>query len=133
MMHVNWLPVRSGFNPFFDWEEEEKRTKNAQVPVEIVETDKALMISLDIPGVRKEDFSLEIKNNELLLSWSRKSVEIKDGKLIRSEKAYGDFRKSFKLADQIDQDKIQARFEAGVLVIALPKMEKATRKIEIES
>jgi HSP20 family protein len=91
------------------------------------------MISLDIPGVRKEDFSLEIKNNELLLSWSRKSVEIKDGKLIRSEKAYGDFRKSFKLADQIDQDKIQARFEAGVLVIGLPKMEKPTRKIEIES
>lgn len=100
---------------------------------EILDEEKHFCISMDIPGLSKEEIDIEVKDNQLHVSGERKTEERNEKtNVLRTEKRYGKFSRVFNLPQNINSEAIQARFENGVLEIALPKEEKAqTRKISI--
>ena len=103
--------------------------------VDIVENDKELVMSADLPGVKLEDVEVKIEDGTLTLSGSRK-FENEDNKngYHRIERSYGQFHRAFALPDSVDSTKVQAGFDNGVLKVTLPKKEIArprTVKVEI--
>ncbi len=89
--------------------------------VDIKEKDKEYVLEAEIPGVDKDDILLELKDNVLTIAVERKE-EVNEEKenYIRRERRYGSFRRSF-YVDDVDQDKIKAKFKNGVLKVKLPK------------
>lgn len=99
---------------------------------EVRDIEQYFTISLDIPGIKKEEIDLEVKENELHISGERKFAKNEKDNVVRSERRYGKFSRVFTLPQNVKADAIEARFEDGVLEIVLPKEEKAqTRKITI--
>lgn len=102
---------------------------------EIVESGDYLLMSVDLPGMKQDDIKIEMSDDMLTVSGERKreSTE-KNHKLQRYEKSYGFFKRSFALPSAIDADKIEARYENGVLELYLPKTPAAKpRNIQIQS
>lgn len=103
------------------------------VPVDIHESNDNYEISLDIPGVEKKNVNVEIDNGLLWVRGSREESAVRrESKVHRTEKFYGEFSRSFKLPEDIDEEKIEAKFEHGVLQLTVPKTEaKKPKKISI--
>lgn len=101
--------------------------------VDIYETVDTLVIKAEIPGVEKDDVSIEVKDNILKLRGERKlEKEVKEENYHRMECSYGSFQRIFTLPTSVDQDKISATFKNGMLEVTLPKKEeKKPRQIEI--
>ncbi len=100
----------------------------ASVPVNIHETDKSYELHVVAPGFKKEDFKLNIQDrNTLQVTGEQKAkeetAEPQEGKWIRSEFRAKSFKRSFTLNDKVDNTKIAAKYEDGVLVVTLPKKE----------
>ena len=97
--------------------------------VDIFETDKAVVLEVELPGVTKEDVTVEVKENILTIKGERKG-EIEDRKdtFYRRERAYGLFRRAFNLHYVVNPEKIKARFNDGVLRIEVPKPEEEKPK-----
>ncbi len=101
-------------------------------PLEVKETDDRYIVRMDIPGVNKKDIKIEVTDNTLIVSGERKEEkEEKEASYYRREIAYGSFYRAIQLPSDIDPEKINAKYENGVLVIEIPKSEKA-RKREIK-
>lgn len=102
--------------------------------VDIEEREDAFLIRADLPGVRKEDITIDINNNTLTLKGERKfEGEITKGNYIRVERSYGSFSRSFSLPNNVDAKNIKAKFRDGILELTLPKKEEAKpKKIEID-
>ena len=82
-----------------------------------------------MPGVKKEDIQISLHEGVLTVSGERKDErEHKEGDTFRSERYFGKFERSVKLLTAIDQTKITASYENGILTIALPKAEEAKPK-----
>ena len=98
---------------------------------EIQDEEKSYKVSLDIPGVTRDQIDIEVKDNHLVISGERKySGDTPKDYVLRSERRYGKFSRVFSLPQNVASDKIEARFENGVLDLTLPKEEKSqTRKI----
>jgi HSP20 family protein len=91
-------------------------------PVDIYETDDALILKAELPGVSKDDVSIEIHQNTLILRGQRKhEAEVKEENYHRVERAYGSFQRSFMLPTLVDQEHVQATYKDGVLELRLPK------------
>lgn len=89
------------------------------------------VIRAELPGMKKEEISIEFVNGTLVISGARK-VEEKQGKTVR-ETSETYFNRAVDLPDDIDRDKIEARYEDGVLTVTIPKKEEAKPKqIEIK-
>ncbi len=103
---------------------------NSVAACEIVDSVGALTLALDVPGFRKEDIELEVKDRHLHVSGTRtaKTRDDKD-KVLRQERRFGKFHRAFSLPDGIDDQAISAKFTDGVLEITIPKTEVVTRKI----
>ncbi len=101
--------------------------------VDIRESDEALTINAELPGLDKNDVHITLENNVLTLAGERKfESEEKDESYHRIERAYGSFSRSFTLPANVKTDKVEAVFKDGVLSVVLPKVEEAKpRKIEI--
>jgi HSP20 family protein len=98
-------------------------------PVDIHETEEALVLTVDLPGVSKEEVSIEIHQHTLTLKGRRTpNAEVPDDRYHRVERAYGTFQRAFTLPMQVDQDKVQATYHDGVLELRLPKVEAAKPK-----
>jgi HSP20 family protein len=98
-------------------------------PVDIVETEDALMLKVELPGFSKDDIQIELHDNRLTLRGERKhESDVKEEQFRRRERAYGRFERSFLLPTAIDQDKVTAEFKNGVLELRLPKSETAKPK-----
>jgi len=100
--------------------------------VNIKETENSYEVEMAAPGMRKEDFRIELDNNVLTIS-SEKSEESQDGdekeKYSRREFSYQSFQRSFSLPKEVvDEDKIEAHYRDGVLRLSIPKKEKAKQK-----
>ncbi len=91
----------------------------------VFETDNSFALEISIPGYEKEQVSLSVENDLLTVKAEVKETEEKDYKYSRREFAVSDFEKSFKLSKNINQEKIEAAFKNGVLVVTLPKKEEA--------
>ena len=100
------------------------------------EADDAYYIEVDLPGVKKEEISIDVNDNVLTISGERKiEEERKDEEFYRVESVYGKFERSFTLPEDVDADKIEAEAKDGVLTVKIPKaqvVEKAPKKIEIK-
>ena len=97
--------------------------------VDIHETDDGFVIKAELPGVSKDDISIDVHENTLTLRGQRKhEAEVKQDKYHRVERAYGTFQRSFVLPAMVDQDQVQATYKDGVLELHLPKSEAAKPK-----
>jgi HSP20 family protein len=93
--------------------------------VDVVEDEKAFEIHLAVPGMSKDDFKIELNENELTISGERKfSKERKESNFRSIETQYGKFSRTFTVPENVDGSKIQAQYENGLLVLTLPKDEK---------
>lgn len=93
--------------------------------VDIYETEEGIVIKAELPGVNKEDVSVEVKNNILTLKGeSFVDKEIDEDKYYRRERCFGTFHRTFTLQDTVLPDKIKAKFRNGVLEIEVPKPEE---------
>lgn len=102
----------------------------------ILENEKQFEIQLSAPGMKKEDFSLQMENNVLSVSYEKKEGEDKkDENFLRREFGIESFTRSFSIPKTADAENINARYEQGILYISVPKLnpEKArlSRNIEI--
>lgn len=99
---------------------------------EILDTAKAYRVALDVPGLKKEDIEIELKDRELRVAGVRKSEEYAEtDKMLKQERRYGRFQRIFSLPDGIDESSVTAQFEHGVLTITLPKSNVTGRKVVI--
>ncbi len=97
--------------------------------VDIRETDDALLVQAELPGIDKKDIHLEVKDGVLTLSGERRyEKEVKEENVHRVERAYGKFSRSFSLPTNVDADKVNANMKDGVLEVRLPKRESAKPK-----
>lgn len=97
--------------------------------MEVTEEKKSYQISVELPGVDEKDISLTLQDHMLTIAGEKKSEreeEKKDYHL--SERRYGSFRRSFRVPDDVDEDKIAASFDKGVMAIVLPKVASARPK-----
>jgi len=89
------------------------------------ETDDALVVALDLPGIDKDEVAIEVDDGVLTVSGKReKKVEQKDDGFYRFERRYGTFSRSVTLPQGVDESTIKAEFADGVLEITIPKPEE---------
>jgi len=98
-------------------------------PVDILESRDAYLIRTEVPGMKKEDFNLELKDGTLSLSGERKFDEPADGvEYHRVERVAGKFVRSFHLPQTVKSDGIKATYRDGILEIHAPKADEAKPK-----
>jgi HSP20 family protein len=104
--------------------------------IDVKETDKEILIEAELPGAEEKDISLCLQNGILTLQGEKKIEYDEEKENYRMmERSYGSFQRSLRLPDTIDEDKVEARFENGVLKVTLPKRAEAAgahRKIAIK-
>ncbi len=101
--------------------------------VDIAEDEKSYEIHVAVPGVKKQDFKIDLIDGKLTISGERKMEEKKDGKNFHSlETQYGSFSRSFFIPEDVKEDKVEATYEDGLLKLTLPKKEKKVSKASIE-
>lgn len=134
------------FDPFRDFEgffpmPRGMRRWMAEMPAEpsikldITEDDKAYHVKAELPGVKKEDIAVEIDGNQVSLAAEvKRETEKKEGEsVVHSERYYGRQYRSFTLDKDIKRDKVEAKFDNGILELTLPKDGgKPAQRIEIQ-
>ena len=103
--------------------EERDLVASAWTPsVDIFETENEILLNAELPGIKEEDMEIKIEDNTLSIKGERKfEKETKEENYHRIERSYGSFYRSFQLPNYIDQDKIKAEHEDGVLRVSMPK------------
>jgi HSP20 family protein len=98
-------------------------------PVDVYEDEHKIVLKLEVPGMKLEDFDVQIENNTLTIRGERKfEKEEKEENFHRIERRYGSFFRSFALPNTVNAEKVDANYEAGVLKIALAKREESKPK-----
>jgi HSP20 family protein len=142
MTLIRWDPFRevsalqermnrlfSNYRSASPYREEEISQSPWVPPVDIYETEDSLVFKAELPGVTKEDITVEVKDNTLTLKGEKKfGKEAKEESYHRVERAYGAFQRAFTLPGTMEQDKVKAKFKDGILEIVLPKAEKSKPK-----
>ncbi|RTY94962.1 Hsp20/alpha crystallin family protein [Flavobacterium sp. GT3R68] len=109
----------------FDWADKNFAAVGANLPsVNLKETDNSLEIEMAVPGMKKEDFKVEIDNNMLIISSEReeeKEENRKKDNYVRKEFNYRSFYRSFFLPESIDENKIDANYIDGILHVVVAK------------
>ncbi|MEA3291303.1 MAG: Hsp20/alpha crystallin family protein [Pseudomonadota bacterium] len=120
------------------WSPGRRITQNgggSQTPViDIHETETGYEVTAELPGVKKDDLSVSIKDGVLTINAETKyeHEEKKKGRLIRQERRYGKFVRSMQLGNDVDEGNIQADYKDGVLHLTLPKVEeKQPKQIDV--
>jgi len=94
--------------------------------VDLAETDQAYLIQLDVPGMKKEDLEVSFQDGSLTVCGERTQSETEEtAQLIRVERRFGRFYRSFDLPKTVDSSKIEAAYEDGVLTVKVPKAEES--------
>jgi HSP20 family protein len=116
----------------FDWNDKNFSAIGSNLPsVNLKETDDKLEVELAAPGMKKEDFKVEIDNNVLMISSEKKEEKEesrKKGNYVRKEFNYQSFYRSFYLPEYIDENKVEASYKDGILHIDIVKKE-STKKL----
>jgi|TARA_B100002052_G_C15868107_1_gene593311 HSP20 family protein len=102
--------------------------RNYSVPsVNSIENNDSFEIDLAVPGMKKEEFSIELNDKVLVIS-SESSNNIENDKMRLNEFNFSSFQRSFRVPDSVDQDKIKANYKNGILKIKLPKRKESISK-----
>ena len=133
----SWMP--DVFNDFFDTDFMPRA--NATAPaINVKETEKEYTVEVAAPGMKKEDFNINLDDDGNLVIKMEKKDEKKDENkkehYLRREFAYSKFEQTLLLPDDVDKEKIGPGVNDGVLTVSLPKIEKNTvktaRQIEVK-
>ena len=102
--------------------------------LDIVETADGYEVTVDLPGVKKEDLAVNIKENVLRIeAETRDEREAAEGAVITSERRGGKLRRALRLGSAVDESRVRAAYQDGVLKLTLPRAAKVEgRKVEIE-
>jgi HSP20 family protein len=119
-------------NDFFDWSNRNFSVTNTTLPaVNIKEDNDKFQVEVAAPGLKKEDFKVEVNHNVLSISSEKREEKTEGqegGTYTRREFSYQSFVRSFSLPESVDADKIEASYNDGVLVLNIPKREEAKPK-----
>ena len=132
----NWIPAV--FNDFFDTDYMPRANSTAPA-INVKETDKAYIVELAAPGMKKEDFNVHINDEgNLIIKMEKKDEkkeEDKSARYLRREFSYSKFEQTLLLPDDVKKEDITAKVEHGVLTVELPKVVeekvKVSRQIDI--
>jgi len=129
------------FNPFMDIDDVFNRfmlrpfartglEMEPQIRMDVKDVDGEYRINAEIPGVKKDDIHVSIEGKRVSISAEvKQEKEVKEGeRLICCERSYGMTSRSFTLADEVDQGKVQAKYNNGILELTMPKESGAVRK-----
>lgn len=102
-------------------------------PVDVSETESAIVVRAELPGMSRDDIELSLQDHVLTLKGEKAQESKEDNENFhRAECCFGSFSRSFSLSATVKQEDIQARFKDGILEITLPKAEETTpQKISI--
>jgi HSP20 family protein len=118
---------------FFDWGLSNYSDTNTSIPkVNVKETKDNFEVEVAAPGMNKNDFKIQLDGNMLCISSEKsdqREEDKEDEKYSRREFSYQSFQRSFTLPkDVVDADKIEAKYENGLLHLVIPKKEEAKQK-----
>jgi HSP20 family protein len=115
--------------------EDEGMTASWIPSVDIFEAQDEIVLRTELPGLNEEDVEITIENGRLALKGEKKfEKEETEGDYRRVESRYGSFYRSFALPNSVDREKIEAKFDKGVLNVTLPKAEVAKpKRIEVKA
>ena len=134
---MNFGNLHSVLNDWFDSDVDrsstQPRTSTGYSAVDVLEGKDVYLIRAELPGMKREDIHIELKDGNLVLSGERKADALADGVKYRHvERVAAKFWRSFSLPETIKQDSIEATYKDGVLEVRIPKAEEAKpRQIEI--
>ena len=98
------------------------RDASWQPRCDMVETDEAIVVDVDLPGVKQEDVRLEVEGDVLRITGERRATAQRQGRNYHYlEQQYGRFERQLRLPQSVDRGAIRAEFDSGVLSITLPK------------
>jgi len=107
-------------------------TDNYSPRIDVSEDNKNITVVAEIPGVKKENVKITLQDNILTIEGEKKKEsEEKDKNYYRQERVYGSFKRCFTLPAEVDSDKIEAKFEDGMLRVTLKKHEQKAKTEKI--
>jgi len=90
--------------------------------MEFTENDKNIVIKAEVPGVDKKDIKISIHDKILIIEGEKRKEKVEENSdYFRSERVFGSFKRQFELPENVDQDKVDAKYENGVLIVELKK------------
>ena len=141
---MNTVMKRNGNNTFpsffedlpakglFDWLDASGIGRMSDTPtlpkVNIIESGADYKVEMAVPGMKKDDFKVEIDNNTLVIQAERTENSEEQETYSRREFSYSAFRRSFHLPNTVESDKIEAQYVDGILKLLIPKREEARQK-----
>ncbi|MBI4684133.1 MAG: Hsp20/alpha crystallin family protein [Nitrospirae bacterium] len=97
--------------------------------VDIFEEGNDVVVKAELPGMKKEEIDVNVKNDMITISGEKKKEEkVEKKNYFKMERSYGSFSRSFRLTSEVQSDKVKATFKDGILEIRLPKTEEAKQK-----
>lgn len=107
-------------------------TRPAVMPMDAWRHGDEFVVEFDLPGVKAGDVDLDVERNVITVKAERPAIEGQDAEIIAAERPRGVFSRQLILGDNLDTDRVQAEYDAGVLRLTIPVAEKAKpHKIEI--
>ncbi|MGE5858288.1 MAG: Hsp20/alpha crystallin family protein [Solirubrobacterales bacterium] len=136
MALIRWDPIRELdslqgdmnrlFDRFFEGRAPNSASRRWIPAMDLVETEDHLVLRGDLPGMTEDDVDIEIKDGVLTVSGERKTDHEEKGEgYHRVERAFGSFSRSLNLPQGVDPEKIEAKFDNGVLEVRIPKPAEA--------
>jgi HSP20 family protein len=109
----------------------------ASPAVDVTETDKAYEITAELPGLDEKNIDVKLANGMLTIRGEKQDErEEKKANYYRRERSFGSFERSFQMPDGVDLDKVDAKFNKGIVTVTLPKTaeaQKAEKKITVKT
>ncbi len=129
--------IMGSFFRGFDLEPFEKRQGIFSPNVDVTDTEKAIRVSAELPGIDEKDVEVTLTKDALTIKGEKKEEKEEKGKSYHlMERSYGSFIRTIPLPVEVETDKVQATFKKGLLTVTLPKTEKVikgTKKVPIQS
>jgi HSP20 family protein len=125
--------IDNWFDSFF-WGDRSPADAVWRPRTDVVEESNAYVVTIDLPGLKKDDVSITVEENVLKIAGERKTEHEENSEGYRRlERSFGSFERTFRLPREIEVDKIESTYENGVLRVRVPKSEKALpRRIEVK-
>lgn len=110
------------FSTFFPTCDEEQAPVSWTPHMDVVETNESYVLEFDVPGLSRDDIQLNLQDGVLSISGERHSLEVEENdNMVRVERHFGRFFRSFSLPKQVNEKKIEAKHDNGVLTVTLPE------------
>lgn len=111
----------------------EYTASSAKIPMDMIETDRDIIVKTDLPGVKKEDIVIDLSEDMLeVMAIFEDESEYKDENFVRKERRYGEAKRSVTINKPIKIEEASAKFENGVLTVTIPKEEKRRHQLKLD-